>query len=182
MDELVDILDDQGMPTGQTALKSEAHLKGLFHPTVHVWFYTRNGKILLQQRGKNKATHPLLCDVSVAGHVGSGEEITHAAIRETKEEIGLTIYENDLQKVGVFKSVHAHSETLIDCEFHHTFLCELKVPLKALKKQESEVEALELIPVIQFAEEIWGMANTTKYVRHDSDYYRTVIQEIKKKL
>ncbi len=58
MDELLDILDTDGNPTGTTAMKSKAHRIGLFHATVHIWFYTSEGELLLQQRGKNKGTHP----------------------------------------------------------------------------------------------------------------------------
>ena len=182
MDELVDILDGDGKFTGRTALKSEAHLKGLFHPTIHVWLYTSDGKVLIQQRGKYKATYPLLWDVSVAGHVGAGETAELSALREVKEEIGLAISKEDLHKIGVFKSVQKHQPDLIDCEFHHTFLCELQIPLKNLKKQQSEVEDLALIPLIQFAEETWGLANLKKYVPHGSDYYKTVIKAIKERL
>lgn len=182
MDELVDILDADGNYTGTTEFKSHAHRVGLFHPTVHVWFYTSDGRILIQQRGKDKDTHPLLWDVSVAGHVGAGEEIELSAIREVEEEIGLRISKTDLEKIGVFKSVQKHNEELIDCEFHHTFLCELKVPLENLEKQRSEVENLQLIPLVQFAEETWGMANPAKYVPHRVDYYKSIIREIKKKL
>jgi len=182
MDELLDILDSEGNFTGKTALKSEAHRKGWFHPTIHVWFYTKDGRLLIQQRAKNKDTHPLLWDVSVAGHISAGEEIETSAIREIQEEIGLTITKNELQKIGVFKSVHEHSEHLVDCEFHHTFLCQLKVPLKDLRKQESEVEDLALISLQQFSEETWGMANLKKYVPHGIEYFKTIIKEIKNRL
>lgn len=182
MDELIDILDDDGNPTGRTALKSEAHKNGWFHPTVHIWCYTPNGQILIQQRGENKTTHPLLWDVSVAGHVGAGEDIKTSALREVKEEIGLTINEQDLEKIEVFKAVHQHGLGLTDSEFHHTFLCELKVPLAALKKQDSEVAALALIPMIQLAEETFGLAKPDKYVPHGSDYYKKVIKAIKLRL
>src|SRR5690606_15785319 len=124
MDELIDILDSAGNLTGQTAMKSEVHKKGLLHQTIHVWFYTKNGQVLIQQRAKNKDTHPLLWDVSVAGHIGAGEEIENSAIREVQEEIGLTIDSENLQKIGVFKSIHSHHKNLIDNELHHTFLCE----------------------------------------------------------
>ena len=182
MDELVDILDAFGNPTGKTAMKSEAHRKGWFHPTVHVWFYTKNGKVLIQQRARDKDTHPLLWDVSVAGHIGAGEAIEISAVREIKEEIGLTISSEDLEAIGIFKSAHRHSEDLFDCEFHHTFVCELKVPFENLQKQESEVEELALIPLIQFSQETWGMADLSKYVPHGTEYYKTIIQEIKKRL
>lgn len=178
MDERIDILDSKGRPTGKTAMKSEAHRKGLFHPTVHIWFFTTDGRILLQQRGSTKSTFPLLWDVSVAGHIGAGEEITLAAIREVQEEIGLDIKAGDLEKIGFFKAFHRHSETLIDREFHHSFLCELKVPLTQLKKQESEVEALQLVPLDEFAKE-HGSAD---YVPNPTDYYAKVVAEIQKRL
>lgn len=182
MDELVDILDAQGRPTGECCLKSEAHRRGLLHPTVHVWFFTKDAKILVQQRGRFKDTHPLLWDVSVAGHVGSGESIRVAAIREVREEIGLEIAESDLMPIGASKTVHRISRDFVDAEFQHLFLCELRVPLKDLTKQKSEVESLELLSLLKFAEESWGMAKPSKYVPHGPSYYKKVIQEIKNRI
>ena len=182
MDELVDILDTDGNITSTTAMKSEAHKNGWFHATVHIWFYTSDGKVLLQQRGKNKTIHPLLWDVSVAGHIGAGEEIELSAIREIEEEIGLTVSKKDLEKIGVFKSIQKHANTLLDYEFHHTFLCQLNVPLKSLIKQESEVEDLKLIPLVQFSEETLGKTRLKKYVPHSPNYYTTIVKAIKEKL
>lgn len=182
MDERIDILDKDGNFTGETVMKSEAHRKGLFHNSIHIWFYTKDGRLLIQQRAENKDTHPLFWDVSVAGHVGAGEVIEESAIREAEEEIGVHISKRDLEKIGVFKSVHEHHDALIDCEYHHTYLCELKVPLESLKKQESEVEALALISLIQFSQETWGLANPQKYVPYAGDYYKTIIKSIRKRL
>jgi len=179
MDEQVDILDEYGKPTGESCLKSEAHRKGLLHPTVHVWLYTTDGRILIQQRGKNKTTHPLLWDVSVAGHVGAGEKIVTAAIREVQEEVGLTISESDMEPLGTFKAIHKISEDFIDAELHHIFLSKLDVPLNQLTKEESEVEDLALVPLFKFAEETWGLASMEKYVPHGPTYYKTIIKAIK---
>jgi isopentenyldiphosphate isomerase len=182
MDEYVDVMDDRGQYTGEKVLKSEAHSRGLFHPTVHIWFYTGDGRVLLQQRGAEKATFPMLWDVSVAGHVASGEPIPDAAVREIEEEIGLKLNKDKLEHLGIFKSEQVHHGTLIDREFHHTFLCELNKPLSALRKQDSEVEALDLLPLHTFAEEVWGLANPQKYVPHAPAYYKTVIRAIKERL
>lgn len=181
MDELIDILDADGNPTGQSCMKSEAHRDGLFHPTVHIWFYTSDGEVLLQQRGKDKDTYPLLWDVSVAGHVGTGEDIEESAVREVAEEIGLKIRPSDLQKIGVFKSVQKHSEHFIDREFHHTFVCELKQPMENLKMQESEVEALDSIPISQFKKEVLD-SMPDKYVPHKKKYYETIFKALESKL
>ena len=104
MDELIDVLDAEGNATGKTCLKSIVHKTGLYHATVHIWFYTTKGSILLQQRASSKIIYPLLWDVSVAGHIDAGEGFTTAAVREIKEEIGLIVDENELVKIGVFKS------------------------------------------------------------------------------
>ncbi len=90
--------------------------------------------------------------------------------------------QTDIEHLGVFKSEHIHHGSLIDREFHYTFLCELKMPLSELRKQESEVEALELLPLHTFAEEVWGLANPQRYVPHDTAYYKAVIKAIKERL
>ena len=181
-EELIDIVTREGKPTKKTALKSIIHTKGYYHNTAHIWFYTSDGKILLAQRAGSKTICPLLWDVSVAGHIGAGEDIYEGALREVKEEIGLDIEKEDLKKIGVFKSTQEHSKNFIDNEFHYTFLCELKVPFNSLKKQNSEVEALTMIPLITFADEVWGLANTAKYVPHSTEYYKTIIKSIKERL
>ncbi len=182
MDEWVDVLDENGAFTGERILKSEAHKNGIFHPTVHIWYYTKNGKILIQQRGKHKSTFPLRWDVSVAGHVMAGEDILDAAIREIKEEIGLDERVENLQKIGVFKSTQIHHATLKDHEYHHTYLCCLKKPFSQLVMQKSEINDLKLIPLIQFSEEVWGLANSKKYVPHQSSYYAAIIKSIQQRL
>ncbi|MFX0556792.1 NUDIX hydrolase [Maribacter sp. CXY002] len=182
MDELIDILDSRGKYTNTTAMKSEAHAKGLYHPTVHIWFYTAHGDVLIQQRAKNKDTHPLLWDVSVAGHIGAGEDIDESAIREVQEEIGLTIVKTDLEKIGVFKSIQRHSDDLIDCEFHHTFLCQLKRPFAELTKQESEVQQLSLIPLSTLENDILENQDWNRYVPHETTYYKKIFNSIKTRL
>jgi isopentenyldiphosphate isomerase len=179
MDELVDILDDKGAYTGEQLMKSVAHRKGLFHPTVHIWFYTKDARVLIQKRGSRKKTYPLLWDVSVAGHVEAGENILSAAIRETEEEIGLKVPAAALEKIGVYRSEQIHSKDFKDFEFHHSFIAELRIPLKNLKKQHSEVAELKLIPLIRLAEDTWGLANRSSFVPHQGSYYKEVVFAIR---
>ena len=74
MDKIIDILTVTGKHTGKTCLKSEAHQKGLYHQTMHVWFYTEDRKILLQKRALVKKVFPNHWDVSFAGHIGAGKK------------------------------------------------------------------------------------------------------------
>ena len=47
MDEYIDILNDTGEISGKTCLKSEAHKKGLFHQSVHIWIADFEKNVLI---------------------------------------------------------------------------------------------------------------------------------------
>ncbi|WP_142785642.1 NUDIX hydrolase [Changchengzhania lutea] len=178
MDELIDIVTEHGESTGRSALKSIIHQKGYYHNTAHIWFYTLDNKILLSQRAASKVICPLLWDVSIAGHIDSGESIIEGAIRETKEEIGIDINENDLKKIGVFKCTQSYDNTIFDNEFHHTFISILKVPLSKLIPQEDEVAALKLVSFDKFQALINHIGNDNHFVPSNKDYYQSVLQNI----
>lgn len=144
MDELIDILTPEGKPTGKRALKSEAHKNGWFHATVHIWLFTSDEKILLQKRALTKKVFPGLWDISVAGHVGAGEEVLTSAKREVFEEIGLELQEEDFVKIGTRVHQVSHKNGIIDNEHHHVFIAELKVSLSKLTIQKEEVDDIKL--------------------------------------
>ena len=179
MPEYVDIWSDEGIPTGEQRLKDEAHQKGLFHPTVHVWMYSRKGEILLQQRGKHKETFPGFWDVSVAGHVMAGEDILEAAVREVEEEIGLTINSSQLLKIDERKNINKQPNGIIDCEFQNVFLCELLVNIEELTIQEEEVDGICLLPMKDFEYEIDDLDTDFQLVPADYSYYTFVIENIR---
>lgn len=178
MEEYIDIVTQEGNPTGRKELKSVVHQNGLFHHTAHVWLYTKKGDILLSQRSASKSICPLLWDVSVAGHVDAGESITNGALREMKEEIGLTLSENDLQKIGVFESFQKYENGIVDNEFHNTFIAELKVPLSKLKPQMEEVEALKLVSLTEFEHLLSNSETNGHFVASNRAYYIKVLKAI----
>ena len=183
MDELLDIVTKQGQPTGKTALKSEAHSKGLYHNTIHLWLYTSKGEILLQQRSPKKAIYPLLWDVSAAGHIDAGETFIEAALRETEEEIGLKLDANNLQHIGVFLHESSYANGQIqDNEFHQVFIAELTVSMDTLVIQESEVEAIKLVSVEKFKELLKNSKNNNHFIASNRDYYLKVLEAITNKL
>lgn len=178
MDEYIDIVTKAGKYTGHSALKSEIHTKGYYHNTVHIWFYTNKGEILLQQRAKMKQICPLLWDVSVAGHIDAGETLTSGAIREIKEEIGLSISEKDLHKVGVFECFNSYDNGIIDNEFHHTYIAELKVNILDLTPQKEEVEALKLVSFKSFEALLKNSATNGHFIASNAKYYKQILQAI----
>ena len=183
MDEYIDIVTETGEPTSKIALKSEAHKNGWWHNTIHVWLYTKNGEILLQQRSHKKAIFPLLWDVSAAGHIDAGEPFEHAAIRETREELGLELKPEELTKIGVHKHASTYANGSIkDFEFHHVYVSELKVKIESLNPQEEEVEALKLVSINEFKTLLNNSNSNNHFVETNRDYYLFVLDNIQKLL
>lgn len=183
MDEFLDIVDKNGIPTGKSELKTVIHQKGYYHNTAHIWFYTTDGKILLSQRSVKKTICPLMWDVSVAGHIDTGESIIEGAIRETQEEIGLSIVKSDLLKIGVFKCFQSYDNGIKDNEFHNTYISKLNTTLDQLNPQEEEVHALKLVSFKEFETLIKRLgANDNHFVPSNKSYYEFILKEIRHNL
>lgn len=81
MEELIDILDENGTKTGEIETREQVHKKGLWHRIIVVAIIDKNGHVLMQQRSENKDSNPSKWDVSAAGHVSSGQTSIESAIR-----------------------------------------------------------------------------------------------------
>ncbi len=82
--------------------RSDVHRFGLLHREIHVWMFDENKNIFFQKRGLHRPSAGLL-DATVGGHVDGGEDYLAAAVRETKEEAGITILASDLVLLKKFK-------------------------------------------------------------------------------
>lgn len=94
------------------------HEKGLLHREVHVHFVTPENKIIFQHRAKDKDTYPDLLDATVGGHVEIGESYEDAAVKETFEETGVKINNQDLIIVD---KIHKISKDKITGMTNHAF-------------------------------------------------------------
>ena len=179
MIELWQLYDEQGRALeGQGATK-DAVFKGLLHGASHVWIWrnTNNGiELLLQKRAAHKRTWPNLLDISAAGHIALGEEPLFAAIRETKEEIGLDVTAADFKLIAVDRHNIVASGGEIENEFCWVYLLQLKSS-NNFTLQKSEVSSLEWVKFAKFKKNTLNDTQN-KYVPHGPKYYITVISAI----
>ena len=89
--ELWDLYDQNRNPIGKTHIRGEEIPEGCYHLVVHVWIKNTKGEYLISQRSASRPTFPLMWE-TVGGAVLAGEDSLTAAIRETKEEVGLDLH------------------------------------------------------------------------------------------
>ena len=146
--ELLDIVDKNGIPTGDTVDREIAHRNGICHRTSHVWIIRmHNGKlqVLLQKRSMDKDSFPGCYDISSAGHIPAGDEFLESALRELKEELGVDAKSEDLifcgQRQFEFRELF-HGREFWDCQVSNVYALWLDKEAIAFKIQKSELDAV----------------------------------------
>src|SRR5258706_228516 len=105
--ESIDVLDENGLPTGLTKPKDAIHRDGDWHRAAHVWIVTNDGRVLLQKRAAAKENWPGWWDVSAAGHCSAGESAVETAVRETEEGLGITLAGRRSRKRSMRVTIHS---------------------------------------------------------------------------
>lgn len=182
---LIDVLDENGNPTGESKTKAEIHEHGLWHNSSHIWIYNSNGEIMLQLRAKDKYSYPGLWDISAAGHTDSGETPIESAVREMKEEIGLDVTPEQLEFGGKRKfSQPIENTDWYENEFGYIYFYKYDGRVNDLSMPDGEVEKLEFISIDRFGSEVNDPEMRKKYVPYQplGEYYNWVAQRIREKL
>lgn len=148
--EILDIVDENGEPTGKTEERSIVHAKGLRHRTSHVWIVRDNDKngidVLLQKRSINKDSYPGCYDISSAGHIIAGQGYVDSALRELNEELGIRTGASNLKECGIRKLRYEgtfHGKVFKDNQVTKIFRLKMNdLNIKSLKLQKEEVESV----------------------------------------
>ena len=147
--EYLDIVDEQGQPTGKIISRTLAHTEGIRHRTVHIWIVRRENEhlqVLMQKRAMNKDSFPGKYDTSSAGHIQAGDEPLASGLRELAEELGIHAKPEDLAFAGCIHGNFAeefHGKIFRDEEIAFVYVYDLPVDISKLVLQKEEVEAVE---------------------------------------
>jgi isopentenyldiphosphate isomerase len=154
MDELIDVLDEQGQKTGVVSKRFDAHVEGLWHRTVHVWIVSPYKDVVFQKRKDSHYLGQDLLDASVVGHIQAGQESVESAIRECFEELALTVSGEDLNflltdklsTIGATKNTPCY----INNEFRDIYVLKTEFNLFDFKFDTQEMKGLELVTLEEF--------------------------------
>lgn len=180
MVELLDVLDDQGRPTGQTKTKAEILRGGDWRRVVHIWVVDDRDRLLIQQRAAGRGIFDNLWDVSVGGGVQAGEPSVEAARRELREELGLDLPISRFQLLGTWKiQPKPVASKGVMKDFSDTFLVRVaSIDRSTLNLQPDEVQATDLMDLSELYERIQDPDFYANWVQHGPAYYRGVIVKI----
>lgn len=130
--ELWDLYTRERQKTGETHIRGEKMPPDRFHLVSQVVIFASDGRMLIQQRQKDKIGWPGMWDFSAAGSAVAGDSGMDAALREVQEELGVTLEPSELTPV---LTMHG------DSFFCDIFLAEKDMAIEELHLQASEVQA-----------------------------------------
>ncbi len=100
IDEYLDLVDKQDNVIGKK-LRSEVYAENLNNfRVINAFVVNSKGQIWIPRRSANKRIFPLCLDMSVGGHVESGELYDESFRRETVEELNIDIKDVKYRLLG----------------------------------------------------------------------------------
>lgn len=156
-EELLDVLNENGIKTGQILPRKEVHEKGLWHRIIVVAIVNEKNEILIQQRSHNKDKNPDMWDISVTGHLSAGQDSLTAATREISEEVsvslGYSVEVRDFRFMFSFRKEQKVNDKHLDRQFYDFFILRQSgLREENIKFQSSEVQAIKFVTISELNE------------------------------
>lgn len=159
------LYDEHAQPTNQTAKRYQTIDKPMFIPIVHVWIRVHHEKFLIHKRAKTDDLIPFQW-ATVSGLVLKDEAPIKAAIRETKEELGIDSSTDVMTHLKTIKTEKGRYRTIC-------FVYEINidtVPVLTLNKEEvseTMLASLETIYKLIQSNQFWDYPK----LLHDEAYF-----------
>lgn len=153
-EEFIDVLDENGIITGDIVTRSQVHKDGLWHRAIIVAIVNEKNQVLLQKRAGNKDKNPNMWDISVAGHISAGQDSLSAAAREINEEVcvmlGYKTEIKDFRYMYSFRKEEVIREDYIERQFYDLFILrEFGLDDKTIHFQKEEVQAVKFVDLTE---------------------------------
>ncbi len=156
-EELIDVLNENGLKTGKVLSRNDVHKQGLWHRIIVVAIINEKNEILIQQRSANKDKNPNMWDISVTGHLSSGQDSLSAATREISEEVsvslGYTVEVRDFRFMFSFRKEEKVNDNHYDRQFYDFFILRQNgLSENNIRFQSSEVQSIKFVTISELNE------------------------------
>ncbi len=149
----VDIVTPDDQPTGLRLPISWAADRGYWHRSAHVVLLTPQNDFVIEKRSSTITLYPNEIDITLGGLVDAGEEPLNAALRETKEELGIALERNQIAALEVkranvyYPSLRKHVRTI-----KHVYVAKLHADQMLFSPQASEVASVGIMTLAEVQE------------------------------
>lgn len=178
-DELWQVFRENGQPiVGRGALDDAFDADHLMVVgNAHVWFWKKTDagiEILLQKRAITKKRAPGYYHISAGGHINVGETAVAAAVRETTEEMGVSIDPDMLYLVHVTRTPRNWQDLA------HVFIYQLKGD-EQFSFDDGEVDSVSWYSIEEF-ESMTANADVRKLVNQGEPYFSALTAAIRRQV
>jgi isopentenyldiphosphate isomerase len=150
MSNLIDVLSETGLRTGETLPRAEIHRLGKHHRAIHLYLFNSRNELLLQKRSLTVDNYPGVFSISVLGHVNAGEFSAATVRREIEEELGVDASGLQIDFLFSYFSEGILSETYIDRQFNDVYMAYADIDPTLIKFDPAEVAEVKFVPFEQF--------------------------------
>lgn len=130
--ELVELFDNKRRPLDKV-IERYGERGDEYTQVVHAWIRNSKGEFLMQKRSMNKKFFPGKWSVT-GGGADAGETTLDALIRETKEEIGVELSEDEIELMMSIRRRYA---------FVDVYMAKKDLDINSITLQKEEVEEVK---------------------------------------
>ena len=176
--EMLDVVDENNNLTGKIEDREIIHRDGLWHREVGIWIMNEEGKLLIQKRSANKKQAPNKWCIT-AGHIDAGEIPLEVVKRETLEELGLELKEEDIEFLFIAKKTKKFSDIQYNNNFQYIYFTQTNKKISEYTIQKEELSEVKYITINELEEIIQN--KNEEYTFSRSEYFSQLIEILKKK-
>jgi isopentenyldiphosphate isomerase len=148
--DLIDVLSQTGLRTGEILSRSDVHRLGKHHRAVHLYLFNSQNELLLQKRALTLDHYPGFFSLSVLGHINAGEFSSETVKREVEEELGLDPSPLKFDFLFSFFQEAILSETYIDRQFNDVYIARADIDAARINFDRTEVSEIKFVPFESF--------------------------------
>ena len=159
-----DLYDENKNLTGETMYKGENVPKGRYYITVVIFIQNKEGDFLIQKRVAKKNGKW----ATTGGHPVSGESSKQGIITEIKEELGISVNNENIQ---LFKTIKT------DDDFVDLYYLREDIDINSVKVQEEEVDEAKWESINQINE----MIRHKEFSESHTEFFKYCLEFLNKK-
>ena len=103
--ERLDLVNDEDVVVGTISRGHARRTKAKWVRVINAFIINSQGELWIPRRTAHKETFPLCLDMSVGGHVVSGESYEVSFVREAAEELNLDVTKESYREIGYLNPV-----------------------------------------------------------------------------